>query len=125
MAVAHELTKNIQLSADWVFATGMATTLPVAVYLDGNNKEVEVYDTRNSFRLPAYHRLDIAAKFTKQKKHYERAWVISIYNVYNRLNTYFIFRNTVYDKATNMYKNQFYRFALFPIIPSISYQFKF
>lgn len=125
LAVAHELSKNIQLSADWVFATGMATTLPVAVYLDGNNKEVEVYDTRNSFRLPAYHRLDIAAKFTKQKKHYERAWVISIYNVYNRLNTYFIFRNTVYDKSINMYKNQFYRFALFPIIPSISYQFKF
>jgi outer membrane cobalamin receptor len=125
LAIAHELTKNIQLSADWVFATGMATTLPVAVYLDGNNKEVEVYNTRNSFRLPAYHRLDIAAKFTKQKKHYERAWVISIYNVYNRLNTYFIFRNTVYDKASNTYKNEFYKFALFPIIPSISYQFKF
>jgi len=125
LAVTHELSKHIQLSADWVYGTGMATTLPVAVYLDNNNHEVEVYDKRNSFRLPAYHRLDIAAKFIKQKKHYERAWVISIYNVYSRMNTYFIFRNTVYDKTTNMYKNQFYKFALFPIIPSISYQFKF
>ena len=125
IAIVHELKKNILLSADWVYGTGMATTLPVAVYLDINNHEIEVYNSRNSFRLPAYHRLDIAAKFIKQKKKFERAWVLSIYNVYSRLNAYFIYRNSVYDAATHTYKNQFYQFALFPIIPSVSYQFKF
>ena len=125
IAVVHEWKKNILLSADWVYGTGMATTLPVAVYLDINNHEVEVYNSRNSYRLPAYHRLDISATFIKQKKKFERDWVLSIYNVYSRLNAYFIYRTTIYDAATHTYKSQFNEFALFPIIPSVSYQFKF
>jgi outer membrane cobalamin receptor len=125
LAVVHALKKNIQLSADWVFSTGIATTLPVATYLNYSLSQVQVYDQRNSFRLPPYHRLDISIKFSKQKKNYERDWIISIYNVYNRLNAYFIYQNTEYDAVTHTYANQFYKFALFPIIPSISYQFKF
>ena len=125
LAVVHTLTKNIQLSGDWVFSTGIATTLPIATYLNNSLSQVQVYEQRNSFRLPPYHRLDLSIKFSKQKKHYERDWVISIYNVYNRLNAYFIYQNTVWDKVTHTYYNQFYKFALYPIIPSISYQFKF
>jgi hypothetical protein len=125
LAIVHEWKKNILVSMDWVYGTGMATTLPVAVYLDINNHEVEVYNSRNSYRLPAYHRLDISATFIKQKKKFERDWVVSIYNVYSRLNAYFIYRTSVYDATTHMYKNQFNEFALFPVIPSVSYQFKF
>lgn len=125
LAVVHQLKKNIQLSADWVFGTGMATTLPVATYLDYNNNQVQVYNARNNFRMPAYHRLDVAIKFSKQHRKYERDWVVSIYNVYSRLNAYFIYNNTDYDAATRLYQNKFYKFALFPIIPSVSYQFKF
>lgn len=125
LVVVHTLTKNIQLSADWVFSTGIATTLPVATYLNSSLSQVQVYDQRNSFRLPPYHRLDLSIKFSKQKKNFERDWVISIYNVYNRLNAYFIYQNTVYNAVTHTYYNQFYKFSLFPIIPSISYQFKF
>lgn len=125
LAVVHTINKNIQLSGDWVFGTGIATTLPVATFLNYSLSQVEVYGKRNSFRLPPYHRLDLSIKFSKQKKKYERDWVISIYNVYNRLNAYFIYQNTVYNSATHTYNNQFYKFALFPIIPSISYQFKF
>jgi len=67
IAVVHQLTKSIKLSADWVYGTGLATSLPTAVYLDNNNKEIEVYSSRNNYRLPAYHRLDIGIQFTKQK----------------------------------------------------------
>ena len=125
LALVHALTKKIQLSADWVFSTGITTTLPIATYLNSSLRQMQVYDQRNSFRLPPYHRLDLSIKFSKQKRKFERDWVISIYNVYNRLNAYFIYQNTVYNTATHSYYNQFYKFALFPIIPSISYQFKF
>jgi outer membrane receptor for ferrienterochelin and colicin len=125
LAMVQELNKNILLSADWVYGTGIATTLPVATYLNYNLMQVQTFGTRNNFRLPAYHRLDLAIKFSRQKKKYERDWILSIYNVYSRLNAYFIYSNTEYDAVSHTYKNQFYKFALFPVIPSISYQIKF
>lgn len=125
LAVVHEFSKRFQLSADWVFGTGVATTLPVAVYTDASGREIEVYTNRNSFRMPAYHRMDIGLKWTKQKKHYERAWLVNIYNVYNRLNAFYIYRDTEYDAATQTERHIFTKITLFPIIPSVSYQFKF
>lgn len=121
IAVVHKINKRFEISADWVFGTGQAISLPVEVYIDNGGKEVEVYDGRNGFRMSAYHRLDFSAKFSKQKRKYERAWVIGIYNVYNRLNPFYIFRD--FDQTTN--RPVFKQVSLFPIIPSISYQFKF
>lgn len=125
IAVVHQFSKRFQLSADWVYGTGVATTLPVAVYTDASNREIEVYTGRNSFRMPAYHRMDIGLKWAKQKKHYERAWLVNVYNVYNRLNAFYIYRDSVYDPATQTERNVFTKVTLFPIIPSVSYQFKF
>jgi len=52
-------------------------------------------------------------------------WVISAYNVYNHKNTYFIY----YDVTGDYYKGdmqlQAKKVSLFPIIPSVSWNFKF
>lgn len=125
IAIVHNISKKIQLSADWVYGTGVATTLPVSVYTNSNGDEVEIYTGRNDFRLPAYHRMDVGIKFIKPKKRYERSWNINIYNVYNRLNTFYIYRGSTYDYNTGVETPVFYKVTLFPIIPSISYQFKF
>lgn len=125
IAVVHELGKKVQISADWVYGTGVATTMPVAVYDDVNGNEVEIYNGRNNFRLPAYHRMDIGIKFIKKKKRYERSWNINVYNIYNRLNTFYIYRGEEFNFNTGISKPVFYKVTLFPIIPSISYQFKF
>jgi outer membrane receptor for ferrienterochelin and colicin len=121
VAMVHKINKRFEISADWIFGTGQAISLPVEVYVDINGNEVEVFDGRNGFRMKPYHRLDFSAKFSKQKRKYERAWVVSIYNVYNRLNPFYIFRD--FDKNTNL--PVFKQVSLFPIIPSVSYQFKF
>lgn len=125
IAVVHNISKRIQLSADWVYGTGVATTLPVSIYTNSDGNEVEIYNGRNDFRLPAYHRMDVGIKFIKQKKRYERSWNINIYNVYNRLNTFYVYRSSTYDFTTGIQTPVFYKVTLFPIIPSISYQFKF
>ncbi len=124
LAAVHQVNKKIQLSADWVFGSGAATTLQHSSYRINDN-QVYVYGSRNGYRLPAYHRLDAAIKFTKQKKKFERSWVISIYNLYNRLNTFYIYLSEEYNPTTSTYEKVFYKAALFPVIPSISYQFKF
>jgi len=82
------------------------------------------YSERNADRLPAYHRLDISATYTpkrKPKKQWKGEWVFGVYNVYNRKNAASISfgqnRETGINEAT--------RTAIFGIVPSVSYNFKF
>jgi outer membrane receptor for ferrienterochelin and colicin len=121
VAVVHKVSRKFELSADWIYGSGQAISLPVASYLDNNGQEIELYEGRNGYRMRSYHRFDIGMKFWKQKKRYERAWVIGIYNVYNRQNPFFIYKGTVENSNQPTFKQA----SLFPIIPSISYQFKF
>lgn len=120
IAAIYELTDNIEVSADWVYGTGNAITLPVAYQQSPEGQDILIYGSRNGFRMPAYHRGDVSIKFTKVKKRSERAWVISAYNVYNRKNPFYLYSGK--DSAGN---TEFKQVSLFPIIPSISYQFKF
>lgn len=120
-AIVHKVSDRFEISADWVYGTGQAITLPTEVYLNNDNQEVEVYDSRNGFRMGSYHRFDVSMKFSKKKKKWERAWIIAAYNVYNRKNPFYIYRNYDYLNTTPVFK----QVSLFPIIPTISYQFKF
>lgn len=135
----YKLTDRITLSATWVYGTGNAVSLAGEQYQSyshnpvgstdsyqgfnfGNlwpHGETEVIDNKNNFRMGAYHRLDFGIQFHKQKKWGERTWEISIYNVYNRKNPFF------YYNYTNNGYGKLKKVSLFPIIPSITYTFKF
>ena len=82
---------------------------------------VDYFEERNNYRMPAYHRLDFGINFHKQKKRGIRTWNISIYNVYNRKNPFFL--DTTTNKETNSLTLK--QISLFPILPSISYSYKF
>ncbi len=132
ISVLYKATSHIEVSGTWVYGTGNATTIPVAIYDDGSTftypgTEIRVYGDRNAFRLPAYHRLDLAASFIKQKKWGERRWIFGLYNAYNRKNPFFIdVESRTYHEGDKTYtENKFYQYSLFPLIPSISYNFKF
>lgn len=120
VAGIYELAKNIEVSAEWVYGTGNALTLPVGYYNGPDGNTVQVFGERNGYRMPSYHRADVSIKFSKQRKNWERAWVISAYNVYNRKNPFYIY-NSTNSQGNAVFKQM----SLFPIIPSISYQFKF
>jgi outer membrane receptor for ferrienterochelin and colicin len=120
VAAVYSPNKKFEVSADWVYGTGNALTLPIGYFTGEDNTPFQVYGDRNSFRMPPYHRADVSFKFMKQKEHGERAWVISVYNVYNRMNPFYIYSTT--NNAGNVV---FKQMSLFPVIPSISYQFKF
>ncbi len=123
---------GITLSGTWVYNTGNAITLPVAAYnapyylapsIYGGSSYysgTSDYTAKNSYRMAAYHRLDIGIQLHKKKKWGERTWEISVYNLYNRQNPYYYFIGQ--DKTgNNVLKQQ----SLFPLIPSVSYNFKF
>lgn len=122
MALVFKPSKRFELSADWVFNSGSAISLPVATFYDIYQQQVvDIYEGRNNFRLGDYHRLDLSLKFSKQKKHYLRAWVVSVYNLYNRKNPFYVDRFF----NTNLSKWSYSQFTLFPVLPSLTWQFKF
>ena len=130
----YEINEKVTLSATWVYGTGQAITLPNSSYVvDGNMPgganfgfggsntfSVENYGEKNSFRMAPYHRGDIAASFLKKKKNFERTIEIGLYNAYNRQNPFYYFTDT--DVTGNTKLKQI---SLFPIIPSISWNYKF
>lgn len=131
----HELKKNITLSATWTYGTGYPVTLATEHYTI-NDEDIYIYGEKNSFRMRDYHRLDIAANFSKKTKWGERIWTLSIFNVYNRQNPYYYYydrklKNSVSNNSGGGYsfspeygELKLYQKSLFSIFPSISYSFK-
>jgi hypothetical protein len=76
--------------------------------------------------MAAYHRFDLDLSKTKKKRWGEVVNSISIYNIYNRRNPYYMYfvPADVYDGVVR--EPAYYRqVSLFPIIPSVSKAFKF
>jgi len=133
----YKLSNKITLSATWVYGTGNALSLPDSKYVTYshypvnvgygnispagliNNGDYESQESKNNFRMGAYHRLDLGIQFHKQKKWGERTWEISVYNAYNRQNPFF------YYAYADFSAGKLRQISLFPIIPSVTYSFKF
>ena len=130
ISLTYEILRNkLSVSALWVYQTGNTMTIPIGYYFYMGSYITE-YSDRNGYRIPPYHRLDIAVNWTiKKTSKFETGLNFSIYNVYNRKNPFFIYMET----ATNFdlqnldfsITNQAYQMSLFPIIPSVMWTFKF
>ena len=127
---SYELNKHWTVSADFVFYTGRAFTLPsgrVTVPINGSLYDASYYDftSRNNARLSNYHRLDVSFSYKKTRKlfrkKYESEWVFGAYNLYSHLNPYFVYLATNPDTKLPEAR----QVSLLPIVPSISFNFKF
>lgn len=127
--------KGVEYSLGWVYGTGNSVSLPTNTYPGANpnneyqNGSVNYYDGRNGFRMEAYHRLDISGSWTKPKRWGERTWSIGVYNAYSRRNPFFIDIQTDYSynpsTGEGTEEKRLVQYSLFPLIPSITYSFKF
>jgi hypothetical protein len=125
IVLVYETGDRWTLGATWVYSTGNLVTLPASRYFI-DNRIVFEYGERNGYRLAPYHRLDISATLhMKQKKKYQSSWNFSIFNLYNRANPYFIYFDDTSDYASGQLSVQAKQVSLFPILPSITYNFKF
>ena len=135
----YKFNNNITFSLTWVYGTGNAITLPLAQYnaaphnpllqdgyseqkFFGNNTNFRNdYGEKNSFRMAAYHRMDVGVQFHKKSKYFTRTFEVSVYNLYSRMNPFFYYIEQTNDPE----KQKLKQITLFPIIPSVSWCFKF
>ncbi len=130
LLLSYHFPKKNLLSFTFVYGTGSAVTLPVAryqglqpsswqynnetYYKDAFNSQL-LLGRRNSYRMPAYHRMDVSYHINREKKGTKRSWIFSVYNLYNRRNPYFLYEA----------KGKLKQYSLFPIIPSVTYRREF
>ena len=128
ITVQHKFSDRFDLSGTWVFSSGNCGTLGTQIYEglpnDWGIPSINALE-RNNFRLGSYHRLDVGMNFHKQKKHGIRTWNISVYNAYNHNNPFIVYTDHKWDEATQTEKKVLMQASLFPIIPSVSYSYKF
>lgn len=113
------------ISSAFVLASGNKATIPSGRYLM-MGYIMNDYTEINGFRMPTYHRLDLSLNYHLRPKFFKESILnLSVINIYNRHNTYFFFyevRGSVEDYNISVKPNQF---SLFPILPSLSWTFKF
>jgi|694.fasta_scaffold62579_2 hypothetical protein len=124
----YELNKKWTLSGVFVFGSGNRISLPTELYVIDNGL-YQNYDQLNNYSLPPYHRLDLAAIYVPKpdsKKKWKGSWTFSIYNVYSRQNPYLVYLDTQGGLNTqNGVELKVKQVSIFPILPSITYNFKF
>lgn len=149
----YAINHKWSLNATWVFATGGYTTQAYESYTtpgyNATNEQYELFfnavgttvistdsqnpsivyvaNSKNNFRLPNYHRLDIGASRIKMTKGGHLSELrFGLINVYNHFNPTFFREKTplpIFDMQPR--QPEYEAVALFPISPSFTYSITF
>ena len=120
-----DLTVNRRSKFGLVFSytSGRPITAPVSSYNLGN-VVVPHYSSRNEYRIPDYHRLDLSYTYKRsavKRNRYQDSITFSIYNVYSRRNAFSVF----FRKENNQPAKAYQLSVLGSAFPSITYTFEF
>jgi len=138
VVATYKFNRRWTASATWVYGSGDLAWLPGgrALFQDIKGGSIDpvtpIYGDRNTFRLPAYHRGDISVIYYMFPKWGESNLSLSIYNVYDRRNPYFLTLETEFKTVKQgevevkiPEKINARQVSLFPILPSITWNFNF
>ena len=139
LALNHQFSQKVDVSASWIFATGGTMTLPVrtTAVLIPDGKAFESYvrsadyiSGRNNYRLPPTHRLNLGVNLRhRTRRDNEVIWNISVYNAYNAMNPNFIISGYEFagdaEVARTSDRIHVTKLTVLPILPSFSYTLNF
>lgn len=140
VVAGYKLNDRWTFGASFIYATGNTLTLPSSWYVQEQSLLFN-YGARNSTRMAPYHRLDLSATLYDKayktkidettgetiqvKKKFRSNWSFSCYNVYNRANPFFLYVDNDGDFLNGDFKISVKQVTLFPIIPSVTWNFEF
>ncbi len=132
VVLMYNFNAKWSFSTNWIYGTGQATTIPIQIFssplfkINANKFDSRGFSPtyassdRNAYRMKDIHRLDMSLQRNVKHRWGEGIWDLSIYNVYNRRNPLYYYMG--YNVAKNSYS--IYSVSIFPIIGSISYNFR-
>ena len=136
LVVNHRFNEKFDISLVWNFASGGVTTLPerriVASSPAGEPRYVDLVSSRNNFRLPASHTLNLGFNFHRRHTRGESIWNLSVYNVYNHMNPTLVQKENKESVISRyqadgpaewqlIHEVRIKKITLLPIFPSIGY----
>ncbi|MBN1119157.1 MAG: TonB-dependent receptor plug domain-containing protein [Bacteroidales bacterium] len=142
---SYDINPNFNFSFSWTYYTGQAFTLPdeksiSASYFERLSSDISgdywynddseypsdgYFETRNNYRMPDYHRLDIGVNLKKNLQRAERTWSFGAYNAYFRPNAFIIYEGYDYSPLTGESKSVLKQLSIFPFVPYFRYSLKF
>ncbi len=130
-ALTWNASRRIDVGMNWIFSSGGPITLPSETFYY-NGKSVPVYNGRNQYRMPDYHRLDLSLTLKRKKTQNVKnhsTWVFALYNTYFRKNPSAVFSSQKLDldyiDIIDPTVQEIYKTWLFSIVPSVTYNFNF
>lgn len=138
VVLSYKINDNWTVAANFVYATGNTMTMPSSWYIYEQDVIME-YGGRNSTRMPDYHRLDLSATWSADEfktkiidgksvvvpRRFKHSVNISVYNLYNRSNPYFLYLSTSGNITSDEFALKVKQVSLFPILPSVTWNFEF
>ncbi|MFK7935478.1 MAG: TonB-dependent receptor [Saprospiraceae bacterium] len=139
LVLLYELSKKITVTATYVYGSGDLAWLPGGrftfqdIYGASTQPVVPIFGDRNNYRLPSFQRMDVGVVFKFEPKWGESDLTVSVFNALDRRNAFFLFLEPEFAEGTDTEGNliQFpervaaKQVSLFPILPSVTYNFKF
>jgi hypothetical protein len=140
VVAGYKLNDRWTFGAAFIYATGNTLTLPTSWYVQDQNLLFN-YGSRNSTRMAPYHRLHISITFYDKaykikhdettgeeiqvKRKFRSNCAFSVYNVYNRANPFFVYVDNDGNFLNGNFDIKVKQVTLFPIIPSLTWNFEF
>ncbi len=139
IVASYKFSRRWTASFTWVYGSGDLTWLPNGRWtfqnVSGGETKYVVpdYGDRNNFRLAPFHRLDLGVIYTFFPKWGESDLTLNVINAYDRRNAFFVYIEPEYKDVTLPNgqevklpeKVAVKQASLFPVLPSISWNFKF
>lgn len=122
--INYDLSNSWSISSIFKFTSGGFVTLPEGTFTYFG-ASFNYYTTRNGYKLPCYHRLDISFNYKNKKnelRKWKTEWNFGVYNVYGRKNIFSLFIRQDY---VDLDSSKAYKMYLYGISPYVAFNFKF
>lgn len=130
VVVMYKLSKRLSLSGTWIYSTGNFVTVAGGRFafqdiLPDQEIATPDYVRRNDFQMPPTHRLDLGLVWKLNTKKWDSDITFSVYNAYSRRNPFFVFYEQTENEEGETVSFKPTLVSLFPILPAVTYNFKF
>lgn len=122
VGLSQKLGSSLSVGMNFVYTTGNTFSLATEEYDSALGIKLLKADGRNNYRLPPFHQLSFNADYLIKGRKTDIFLNLNLYNIYNRLNAYYIY---IYENSTPPFNRYLKKVSILPFTPSLSISVKF